>query len=223
MDNKDRSIARLGGISGLLGSALLLAVFAFLSAFVGLETLSAQAALERYPDIRWARIIENSACLFALAFWVLHSLSLYVILRGDCPGASLAAVGMSVLGLTILAAGSIPHTVETVISDLYHASDTAAELLPVVIVAGDVSLGWVDTFVVTGIVLTPVGMLFYGVAMLRSAAFGAWAGWASIACALAGFYAAISGLIEESNIVGVGIFALVFFHAIIGLTLLRLP
>ena len=222
MDMQNQSTATMGGFAGILGSALLLAVFAFLSAFVGLETLDAQAALERYPDIRWARIIENTAYLFALALWALHSVTLFVVLRADSPGTTLAAMVMSVLGLAILAVGAIPHTAETVISDLYHAPDTAAELMPILIVAWDVSLGWVDTLVVTGVVLTPVGLLLYGIAMLRSFDFGSWTGWASILFAAAGLYAAVSSLIEESDIVGVGIFALVFFHTVIGVVSLRL-
>ncbi|WP_411891673.1 hypothetical protein [Yoonia sp. SDW83-1] len=222
MEIQDQSTARMGGFAGILGSALLLGVFAFLAVFVGLDTLDAQAALERYPDIRWARIIENAAYLFALALWALHSVTLFVVLRADSPATALAAMVMSVLGLTILAAGAIPHTAETVISDLYNAPDTAAELMPVLIVAWEVSLGWVDTFVVTGVVLAPVGLLLYGIAMLRSSDFGSWAGWASILFAAAGFYAAISSLIEESDIVGVGIFALVFFHTVIGVVSLRL-
>ncbi len=222
MEIQDQSTARMGGFAGILGSALLLGVFAFLAVFVGLDTLDAQAALERYPDIRWARIIENTAYLFALALWALHSVTLFVVLRADSLATALAAMVMSLLGLAILAAGAIPHTAETVISDLYNAPDTAAELLPVLIVAWEVSLGWVDTFVVTGVVLAPVGLLLYGIAMLRSSDFGSWAGWASILFAAAGFYAAISSLIEESDIVGVGIFALVFFHTVIGVVSLRL-
>ena len=216
-----QSTARMGGFAGILGSALLLGVFAFLAVFVGLDTLDAQAALERYPDIRWARIIENTAYLFALALWALHSVTLFVVLRADSPATALAAMVMSVLGVAFLAAGAIPHTAETAISDLHNAPDTAAELMPVLIVAWEVSLGWVDTFVVTGVVLTPVGLLLYGIAMLRSS-FGSWARWASILFAAAGFYAAVSSLIEESDIVDVGIFALVSFYTVIGVVSLRL-
>lgn len=222
MDIQNQSTARLGGFSGILGSVLLLGVFAFLAVFVGLDTLDAQAALERYPDIRWARIIENTAYLFALALWALHSVSLFTALRADSPCTSLGAVVMSVLGLAILAAGAIPHTAETVISDLYHAPETAAELIPVLIVAWEVSLGWVDTFVLTGLVLTPVGLLLFGIAMLRSSDFGALFGWLSIVLGIAGLYAASAGLIEETDMIAIGMFALVFFHIIIGLVSLRL-
>jgi hypothetical protein len=144
------------------------------------------------------------------------------VLRKDSPATALAAMVMSVLGFAILAAGAIPHTAETVISDFYHAPDTPADLMPVLIVAWEVSLGWVDTFVVTGAVLTPVGLLLYGIAMMRSADIRPWAGWASLLFAVAGFYAAISSLIEATDIVGVVIFALVFFHIVIGLVSLRL-
>jgi hypothetical protein len=221
MDMHDQSTARLGGFAGILGSVLLLGVFAFLAVFVGLDTLDAQAALERYPDIRWARIIENTAYLFALALWALHAVSLFVVLRTTRPATALAAVVMSVLGLAILAAGAVPHTAETVISDLYHATDPTAELVPVLIVAWEVSLGWVDTFVLTGLVLTPVGLLLYGIAMLRSPDIGDVFGWMSILFGIAGLYAAIAGLIEETDMIAIGMFALVFFHIIIGLVLVR--
>lgn len=222
MDMQNQSTATMGGLAGILGSALLLGVFAFLSAFVGLETLDAQAALERYPDIRWARIIENTAYLFALALWALHSVTLFVVLRAVSPGTALAAMVMSVLGLAILAAGAIPHTAETVISDLYHAADATAELVPALIVAWEVSLGWVDTFVLTGLVLTPVGLLLYGIVMLRSPDIGALFGWMSILFGIAGLYAAFDGLIEETDMIAIGMFALVFFHIVIGLVSLRL-
>ena len=62
-------------------------------------------------------------------------MTLFVVLRTDGPATALAAIVISVLGLAILAAGAIPYTAETVISDLYHAPDTAAELMPVLIVA----------------------------------------------------------------------------------------
>lgn len=220
---EDQSTARLGGLAGISGSLLLLGVFAFLSVFVGLETVDAQAALDRYPDIRWARVIENTAYLFALALWALHSVSLFVAIRADAPATALAAVVMSVLGLAILAAGAIPHTAETVISNLYHAPERTPELIPVLIVAWEVSLGWVDTFVVTGLVLTPVGLLLYGMAMLRSQRFAAWTGWASLLFAAAGLYAAVAGLIEESDIIAIGMFALIFFHIVIGAVSFRLP
>jgi len=52
IDIQEKSAAKLRGLAGILGSVVLLGVFAFLSVFVGLDTLVAQAALERYPDIR---------------------------------------------------------------------------------------------------------------------------------------------------------------------------
>ena len=62
---------------------------------------------------------------------------------------------------------------------LYHAPETTADFQPVLVAAWEVSMAWVDTLVVTGLV---------------------------------GGYAAVAGLIEEGDIVALGVFALVFFH-----------
>lgn len=222
MDRSDQAALKWGGLAGLLGSLLLLGVFALLAVFVGLETFDGAVAIARFPDIRWARIIENTAYLFTLALWSLHSVTLFLALRRHNPGTALTACVMSVLGLTILAVGAIPHTAETAIAELYHAPDTEAAFKPVLVAAWEVSRAWVDTFVVTGIVLTPVGLLLFGVAMLRDAAFGAVFGWITILFGLAGAYAAVAGLIEEGDVVGIGIFALVFFHIVLGWKSLRL-
>ena len=216
METQERSAVRWGGLAGMLGSFLMLAVFAFLSVFVGLETLEPEAALRRFPDIRWARIIENTAYLLTLALWAVHSVALTLALRRSRFALGLAAGVISFLGLGILAAGAVPHTAATAISDLYHAPGTSPDLRPVLVVAWEVSQAWVDTLVVTGIVLTPLGLLLFGVAFMTSRSYGAWTGWASVVLGMAGLYAAVAGLIEEGDIVGLGVFALVFFHGIVG-------
>ena len=222
VDANEQAALRWGGLAGMLGSALLLAVFAFLATFVGLDTLDAKAAVERFPDIRWARIIENTAYLLTLALWALHSMVLFIALRRARLAPALAASVMSVLGLAFLATGAVPHTASTAISDLYHAPDTATELRPFLVIAWQVSQAWVDTLVVTGIVLTPIGLLLYGIAMLGSPDYGKSMGVMGLLFGLAGLYAAVAAVIEEGDIVGLGIFALVFFHAITGWTTYRL-
>jgi hypothetical protein len=222
MDSQEQSALRWGGLSGFLGSVLLLGVFGMLAAFVGLETVEGEAAVARFPDIRWARIIENTAYLLTLALWALHSVVLLIALRHTRFGMALAGAVMSFLGLAVLAAGAIPHTATTAISELYHAPETAAELKPVLVVAWQTSQAWVDTFVVTGIALTPIGMLLFGIAMLSTPSYGKWMGWIGILLAAAGIYAAVMSLIEEGDIVAIGVFALVFFHVIVGWRTFRL-
>lgn len=221
MDRHMQSTLRWGGLAGILGAFLLIGVIVFLSLVGGLETLEGEAALDRFPTIRWARIIENTAYLFALALWAVHSIALYMALRDQNAGLSLTACVMSVLGLAILATGAIPHTAETVISDLYHAPDTAAELKPVLVIAWEVSMGWTDTLVITGVVLTPVGLLLYGLAMMNDPLFGKWIGWTSVILGLAGGYGAVASLIEEGEIVALGVLAIVVFHLVAGWTSYR--
>lgn len=89
------------------------------------------------------------------------------------------------------------------------------------VVAWQVSEGWVDSFVVTGIALTPVGMLLFGVAMLIAPGYGKIAGGIGLLLGAAGIDAAVMSLIEECDTVAIGVFALVFFHMIIGWSTFR--
>ena len=223
MDDRLAMTMKWGGTAGIVGSLLLLGVFALLATFVGFDTLEAETAVARFPDIRWARVIENTAYLLTLALWTLHSVTLFMALRENSPGAALAACVFSAMGLTILATGAIPHTAETAIAALYNAPGTTADLKPVLVAAWQVSMAWVATLVITGVVLTPLGMLLYGVAMLREPAFGSVFGWISILLGLAGGYAAVASLIESGDIVAIGVFALIFFHIIVGWRSLRHP
>ncbi|NNF23715.1 MAG: hypothetical protein HKN63_02755 [Rhodobacteraceae bacterium] len=223
MTDQEISALRWGGIAGILGSLLMLAVFGFLAAFVGLQTLDAEASIERFPEVRAARIIENTAYLLTLALWALHSATLLLAFWTAGLAPALAGCVMSLLGLTILATGAVPHTATTVLSDLYHAPSGMAPIQPVLVVAWEAIQGWVDAIVVTGLVLTPIGMGLFGLAMRRAPGFGPWTGWISLGLCLAGLVAAGMGLAQEGDIVGVGIFALVFFHLIVGWKSVQLP
>lgn len=222
MERQELSALRWGGIAGLLGGVMMPAVFVFLAVVGGMETLGPQAAIERFPDLRPARIVENTAYLLTLALWALHSVALVLALRGEALGPALAGGVMSCLGLAILATGAVPHVATTPISDLYHAPDRAVGLEAPLIVAWQAIQGWVDAMVVTGLVLAPIGMVLFGVAMRRHPDLDGWPAWLSMALGLAGLVSAAMGLVEAGDILAIGIFALVFFHLIIGWRTFRL-
>ncbi len=69
--DEERNVLRWGGLAGMLGSVLFVVTFVFVGVFVGDEP-SAADWVERFPEIRAARIVENSLFLAALILWVPH-------------------------------------------------------------------------------------------------------------------------------------------------------
>lgn len=210
-----------GGVAGMLGSALLFTVFVFLAILVGLETIAPEAEMARFPEVMTARIVENTFYLLALACWTVHTAALFVALRRTALAPALAGAVMSALGLVILATGAVPHTATAVISDLYVAAAGDAEARAMLLVTWQAVQGLVDALVVTGLVLTPIGMGLLGVAMHRSPAFGPGAGRIGMVIGLAGLVAAVMILVNPNDVAAIGIFGLIFFHLLIGWKLVR--
>lgn len=221
-DDQEREALRWGGLAGMLGSGLLVGVFGFLAALGFSETLDAQGAIERFPQAKTARIVENTFYLLAVALWAFHTVVLFLALKRTRFAPALFGSAMMIIGLVILATGAVPHTATAPISDLYHAANASPESTSTLIVAWVVVQGLVDALVVTGLVLTPIGMGFLGLAMIGNAAYGKTLGGISLLLALAGMIAAVLILINPNDIAAVGIFALVFFHLIIGFRTFRL-
>ncbi len=71
----------MGGLAGILGSLLMLLTFGIVAAFVGMDAMTPEESLMRFPDIRAARTVENTLYLVVLLLWVVHSLALYRALR----------------------------------------------------------------------------------------------------------------------------------------------
>ncbi|NNK66885.1 MAG: hypothetical protein HKO95_09120 [Rhodobacteraceae bacterium] len=221
LSDQNLSALRWGGWAGMLGSFILLFVFGFLAVLVGLDTLDIEAEILRYPDIRAARVIENTLYLAATALWMVHAVTLLISLRRTALAPALAGCVFMGLGLVILATGAIPHTMTDPVADLYHAPGATPEGQAVLVSIWHAIQGIVDTLVITGIALTSVGMGFLSVAMLRSPGYGAWTGTVGILLAVAGTGSAIMSLIDPSDIIAVGVFALIFFQIAAGWKTLR--
>ena len=220
---QERIVLKWGGLAGVFGSLSLVAVFVFLAGLVGLDTLDVEQELQRYPETRTIRVLENTMYLAAIALWCLHTSALFVALcKTNLALAIFGCVTMG-LGLFILAAGAIPHTMTDPISDLYHASGASPATQATSVIAWQAIQGIVDTLVITGLALAPFGMGFLGFAMLGHPLYRPWFGWISITLAVAGAIAAVSILADPSDIAAIGMFAIIFFNIIVGWRTFRLP
>jgi hypothetical protein len=213
---QEKSVLRWGGLAGLLGGIIFILVFVIVALFVGMEPVDPVSEVVRFPEIRTARIVENSLYLVVLILWVIHFLALYRALRQTSLAPALFGSALGILGLVMLAAGALPHVATTPISDFYHAPGATPADQATLVLLWQATMGIFDALLVVGLVFLPPGLIALGVAMLGSPAFGKGYGWLSVVLGVAGILAASAELVTISPIGAVGIFALIIFHLVLG-------
>ena len=67
--DEEQSVLRWGGLAGIMGGILLVAVFAIVIVFVGPDPAEPEGLVVRFPDIRAAHIVEEVLYLGVLALW----------------------------------------------------------------------------------------------------------------------------------------------------------
>lgn len=216
------SVLRWGGLAGLLGGALFIVVFVVVGVFVGADP-GPEGAVMRFPDIRAGRTVENGLYLGVLILWVAHFLALYRALRESSPAAALFGGVLGIVGLTVLAAGALPHAASVPISDFYHAPGTTAEDQAALVMVWQATLGIFNALLVTGLVILPLSLVALGWAMLGDPAFGKGYGRVSVVLGVVGLGAAVALLVDPLSFVAVVvIFALIVFHLALGWKVLSL-
>jgi len=221
--HEDRRMLRSGGLAGILGGVLLIVTFVIVGALVGIFA-GPEAEVAAYPDVQVARTFENGLYLLALVLWAVHFIALYRALRATSPAPALYGSVLGLMSTVVLAAGALPHVVTAPISDLYHAPGVTPEERATLVLAWQASQSIIDSLLIVGLVIAPIGLLLLGVAMVQTPAFGKGIGRVTIGLGAAGAAAAVVVLaMPESPIAAVGIFALIAFHLVLGLRTFRLP
>jgi hypothetical protein len=216
---QEKSVLQWGGLAGVLGGIIFILVFVIVGVFVGTEFVEVM----RYPDVRTARIVEESLYLAVLILWVIHFLALYRALRETSLTPALFGSVLGILGLVMLAADSLRHIWQTPISDLYHAPGATLEAQATLVLLWQATHGIFDTLLVTGLLFLPIGVIALGVAMFKAPAFGKGFGGLSVVLGVAGVVAASVLLVDPRSLVAVvGVFALIIFHLVLGWKVYRL-
>lgn len=214
---QERSVLRWGGIAGVVGSMLFLVVFVIVGVFVGGEPAGLAEWVERFPDIRMARTAENGGYLLVLILWVPHFLALFVALRRTNLAAALFGSGIGVVGLTVLAAGALPHVATVPLADIYFGAEATAADQAALALMWQATWGMIDALLFAGLTIVAIGVGLVGVAMLKSPAFGRAFGWFSIVIGLLGIGAGVVLLIDpDSMIAVVSVLSLIVFHLVVG-------
>jgi hypothetical protein len=221
--HEDGGILRWGGLAGIGGSVLLIVIFAIVGIFAGPKPAGPAGPISRFPEIRVARTLENGLYLAVLALWLTLALALFHILRRTRPAAALFGSALNSLGLAVLAAGAIPHVVTSRLSDLHHADDATAEEQATLVLLWQANQAMFDALLLVGLLVMPVGVILFGLAMRQDLAFGKIAGNVSVALGVVGLAAATVMLVDPlSPVAALGIFALIGFHLVAGWKTYRL-
>lgn len=212
---KENRVLRWGGLAGVLGGLVLILVFGIVGVFVGEAAADPALALTRFPDIRTARTIENSLYLVVLILWVAHFLALYRAVRTSLAPALFGSV-LGIVGLTLLAAGALPHVATVPLSDLYHAPGATPGDQATLVLIWRAAQGIFDALLFAGLVLLPIGLIALGVAMNGTPAFGKRFGGFTVGLGVIGVVTVALTLIDPSPIAALGVFALIAFHLVLG-------
>jgi hypothetical protein len=221
--HEDGSVARWGGLAGIGGSVLFVVVFAIVAIFAGPEPAGSAGPISRFPLTRGARTVENGLYLAVLVLWVPLALALFHSLRRTRPASALFGGALNIFGLAVLAAGAIPHVVTSRLSDLYHADGATPDEQATLVLLWQANQGMFDALLLVGLLVMPVGVILFGLAMRRDPAFGKVAGDVSVALGVVGLAAATVMLVDpRSAVAALGVFALIGFHLVAGWKTYRL-
>ena len=220
---QERSVLRWGGLAGMLGSVLMIVTFFIVGVFVGTD-YSAAYLIERFPEMRAARTVENGLFLAALILWVPHFLALYRALWRERLAPALFGSVLGIMGLAVWAAESAVHFATLPLSNLYHAPGTTPEEQATLVFLWEATMGILQAMLVIGFILVPIGLICLGVAMLRAPAFGKGFGAASLVLGALGFGGASLMFVEPASILGpvFSLFTIIIFHFVLGRKVYRL-
>src|ERR671910_877566 len=160
---EEQSVLRWGGLAGILGGITFILVFVIVIVFVGPDPAEPEAEVMRFPDIRAARTVEDSLYLVVLILWIAHFLALYRALRQASLAPALFGSVLGIVGLTVLAAGALPHVATLPISDLYHAAGTSPDERATLVSLWDATRGLFDALFITGLAVLPIGLIVLGI------------------------------------------------------------
>ena len=215
---EDKSVLRWGGLAGILSGILFL-----LSIIITAPTLlpfidDPEGVVMSFPDIRATLSLIEGLYLLGLILWVTLFVALYRALRGTSLAPTLGSV-LGVLGLAMLAVGSLVYVALADVSRLYHAPGATPEEQ---VILGLVWGGVQGVFIATdsvGFVLLTTGLIVLGVAMLGAPAFGKGFGWVSVALGVVGVVGiSLAVVVPLTSIFLVG----TFLAAILGLVIFPL-
>lgn len=220
----DRQLCRWGGIAALAGVVSMVGTAVVVGA-LGLPDASDVETLRDFGDIETGRFFEHFFYLGALVLFALHVVVLNRLLAPAHRPAALFGAVVAEFGLIIMAASSMLHVSTSPLAELYTDPDTPVDDLASIEYAWHGAQSVFDTMLATGVLLVPIGIVLFGVAMLRAPEFGLRLAWFAIVIGALGFVGAVIEAVDQDlEFSAVAVLAIVLFHLSTGwqtLTLAR--
>ncbi len=209
----DRRLLRGAGLTGTVGSLLMLATFVLVGA-LGLPDPFAPESLLRFPEIQYARAAENLLYLAAIVLWAVHHELLHRLLRVTAPVLSVAARIIGSLGAAMLAAGALLNVATATTSQAYQQAAEAER--SVVVMAWQAAQGVMEALLVTGALLLPAAIVLFGIALRGLTPI---LGWGAVAVGAAGTAAivVVVATSSASTLIAVSILGALAFHLVAGI------
>ncbi len=184
---------------------------------LGLPDASDPETLTDFADIESGRIAEHFLYLGALIMFTLHVFVLHRLLRPTHAAAALFGTVVAASGLAIMAASSMLHVSTAPLADLYTAPDTSPENQQMIEYAWYGAQSVFDTMLATGVLLVPIGILLFGIAMRSTPAFGPRLTWLTIGLGIVGIIGAtIEAIVTGSDLSAASVLAIVVFNLSVG-------
>ncbi len=210
--SRERQLNRWGGVAAIAGGILMLSTVAVVVA-LALPDASDPETLTDFADIESGRIAEHFLYLGALIMFALHAFVLHRLLRPGHPAAALFGTVVAATGLVIMAASSMLHVSTAPLADLYSAPDTPPDDQQMIEYAWHGAQSVFDTMLATGVLLVPIGIILFGIAMRSTPAFGPGLTWLTIGLGIVGTIgAAIEAIDTGSDLSAASVLAIVVFN-----------
>ena len=225
MPSRESAVAQLtrwGGVAGVAGFfALLASVVVVVS--LDLPDASEVETLTDFADIKSGRVAEHFFYLGALVLFALHGFVLYRVLRTAHLAAALFGTIVAGFGLVIMAASSLLHVSTAPLSELYTAPDASPEDLRAIEYAWHAAQSVFDTMLATGVLLVPIGIVLFGLAMWKAPAFGGGLTLVATGLGIVGTIGAVIAVADPGSMFSAAsVLAIAVFYLASGWRLLRL-
>jgi hypothetical protein len=214
--SETKSVLRLGGLAGMLSPVLTILTAVTLFGFVPQAPSDTYGLVTRYPDVRAAYAVGETFSLISVILAVAFYLALFLALRKTSLAPALWGTGVSLLGLTVLAAQAAPRVVLGGISDLYHAPGATAQDQATLALIWQTTQSLFLELDTAALIFQATGYILLGIAILRNPAFGKILGGVTIALALAGLAGLYLLGIDSALFAPLGLFVFILLPVLLG-------
>ncbi len=222
---QEKSVLRWGGLAGMLGGMLFILTFVVVIAGpVGTEEFAdLEALVMRFPDVRTARLVENTIYLVALILEVPLFLALYRALRRTNLTPALFGSALGILGLVAMMVSATPHVAHAPLSDLYHAAGATSADQATIALIWQAILGMINVTTYVGFFVVSTSLIVLGTGMIGSPTFGKGFGGVTLLLGVGGLVMAVLQMVDPASMIGAGsYFAALIFYFILGWKLFNL-